>query len=243
MTKFAIIIPMYNEERIIADTLFKVDNFLINNFQPDQYVILAIDNASTDNTGKIINQMMPGIRNLRYLYLDIKGKGNAIKAGWETAAAEEIEVFTFMDADLATDLSALPRMISEMENCDICIGDRYHRDSQTVRSMQRQLISRAYRLLAQRLLKSNISDFPCGFKAINRKVLHDIVPQVQNKTWFFDSELICLAEKAGRKITHIPVQWADHRDSSEESRVDIFQVSKQYITELLKLRTRLKGIK
>lgn len=243
MSKFALIIPMYNEERIIAQTLNMLNGFLIQNFPDGNYAIIAVDNASSDKTGEIIHNLLPSVKNLRYLFLDIKGKGNAIKSGWEQAGSEPIEIFAFMDADLATDLEALPKLIDEMSSCDVCIGDRYHRESKTIRSLNRQLISRAYRLLARLLLDSKISDFPCGFKAINRSVLEEVVPQVQNNTWFFDSELICLAEKAGKKITHVPVQWADHRDSNEESRVNIWQVSRQYMTELLKLRKRLREIK
>jgi len=243
MSKFALIIPMYNEERIIEQTLSTLNDFLIQNFPEGDYMIIAADNASTDRTGEIVTGMQTAIQNLRYLFLGIKGKGHAIKSGWDLAGTEQVDIYAFMDADLATDLNALPSMIKEMQTCDICIGDRYHPDSQINRSLNRQLISRAYRLLAQKLLNSRISDFPCGFKAINRSVLNEIVPKVQNSTWFFDSELISLAEKAGKKITHIPVQWADHRDGSEQSRVNIWQVSKQYLTELLRLRKRLKEIK
>lgn len=243
MTRFALIIPMYNEERIIEQTLNTLNGFLIENFPAGNYSIIAVDNASNDRTEEIVKSLESKILNLRYHQLQEKGKGIAVFSGWKAVADQEFDIFAYMDADLATDLSALPRMIDEMQECDVCIGDRYHRQSETIRTLKRKLISRCYRLLARLILNSKISDFPCGFKAINRKVLHDIVPQVQNKTWFFDSELICLAEKDGRKITHIPVQWADHRDGSEESRVNIWQVSKQYLTEVLKLRARLKSLK
>lgn len=239
--KFAIIIPVYNEEKIIASTLGTLTGFLAGKYPSDSYEIMVVDNASADRTGEILKGIASQNNNLKYLRLEQKGKGLAIKSGWEKYLDSDFEVLSFMDADLSTDLSALPALIDGAYSHDLCIGNRFHPDSRIDRSLKRRLISHSYRLLAQTILDSKISDFPCGFKAIKNSAAKNILPLIQNQSWFFDNELAYWSEKKGLKIKEIPVDWKDFRVSEKESKVNVASVSFQYLKELNRLRKAAKA--
>jgi hypothetical protein len=90
--------------------------------------------------------------------------------------------------------------------------------------------------LARILLGTQVRDLPCGFKAVNKRVVFEIVPRVVNRAWFFDSELVLLAEKQGYRISEIPVSWKEPRENEDKSKVNIASVSLQYLSELLRMR-------
>lgn len=231
-----IVIPAYNEGKILESSILKIVNFCQNNLKIDWQIVIT-DNKSTDQTsviGKALAQKEPQVE---YLYTGYQGKGAAIKAGWQKYLAD---IYCFMDADLATDLSALPKLIEGIkEGYDIVVGSRFHQDSQCRRSLSRKLISQGYRLLLKLILGVKINDAPCGFKAINDRVKKTILPQVKNQEWFFDSELVILAEKQGYKIKEIPVIWQDPREGKDKSRVKTISLSWAYFKQILALRKRL----
>lgn len=236
MGNFVIVIPVYNEEAIIGNTLLRLSDFLVENYPGGGYRIAVVDNASTDMTSEVVRSLTDNIPSISLITLEQKGKGLAIRSGWDYFAKDDFEVYAFMDADLATDLSALPALINGAAECDVCIGDRYHLESETIRTIKREVISRAYRAIARMILNSKISDFPCGFKAVNRHVLQNVVPKIKNHSWFFDSELLFWAERHGLKIKEIPVRWEDPRMMEQQSKVNIPKVAHQYLGELWRLR-------
>lgn len=235
--KILIVIPVYNEEIILKQNVLKIFNFCKKNLKIDWQIIIA-DNKSTDKTSEIGKSFDQNYSQITYFYVDQKGKGAAIFAGWKNF---EADVYCFMDADLATDLLALPELISGIqEGNDVVIGSRRHPQSKVERLFVRKVFSLGYRLIAKVLLGLKIMDLPCGFKAINSKIKVDILPQIKNKEWFFDSELVILAEKKRYKVKEIPVVWKDLREGGDKSKVQAISLSLAYFKQLMALRKRLQ---
>lgn len=235
-----IVIPAYNEELILEKSILKLFSFCQSNLNLDWKIVIA-NNNSSDRTGEIAQKLAATFSQIEYLFIDIKGKGAAIKTAWENYSAE---VYCFMDADLATDLAALPELIKGIrDGNDLVIGSRFHPQSKVSRSLVRKLVSLAYQLVLKIILQTKINDAPCGFKAINHKVRQDILPQIKNQQWFFDSELVILAEKKGFRIKEIPVIWHDLREGQDKSRVKTLSLGLAYFKEVLKLKKRLKNEK
>jgi len=233
--KVLIVIPAYNEEKIIKQTLTEVDRFLSQQIK-DEYLLVVADNNSTDNTAHIVKDMISQVKNLEYLFVAKKGKGIAIRSAWQKYA-DDFAVFMFMDADLATDLKALPGLIQGIKDgYDIVVGSRYLKESEVTKTLLRKVFSFGYRLVLKVFLGTKIKDLPCGFKAVNKKVVTDILPQINNNTWFFDNELVYLAEKSGLKIKEIPVSWQEPRTDDNASKVQVLKVSWLYLKEIWRLK-------
>lgn len=236
--RILIAIPAYNEEKIIKENILQLNKYLEANLLTDDYLIVVADNNSTDQTAQISKELAAQNEKIDYFFVAQKGKGLAIKSAWQNYV-NDFDVFVFMDADLATDLSALNNLIRELKNgAEMAIGSRYLKDSQVKRTFLRRLFSLAYRLFLKIFLSTKIKDFPCGFKAVNQKVVKNIIPQIKNTTWFFDTEMVYLAEKQGYKIKEVPVKWHEPRTKENKSRVNLFKVSWQYFQEVLRLKFR-----
>ena len=131
---------------------------------------------------------------MRVLHLDAKGRGRALRAAW---LASEAEVVAYMDVDLSTDLKALLPLVAPIVSghSDIAIGSRLARGARTARGPKREFISRAYMLVLRVMLGAGFTDAQCGFKAIRASVARGIVPRIEDQTWFFDTELLILAQR------------------------------------------------
>jgi len=153
---------------------------------------------------------------VRAVHVDLPGRGRALQAIWSESDAE---VLAYMDVDLSTDLNALLPLVAPLlsGHSDLAIGTRLARGSRVIRGPKRELISRSYNLLLRTLMGARFSDAQCGFKAIRRGQARALLPLTQDTGWFFDTELLVLAERAGLRIHEIPVDWVDDLDS----RVDI----------------------
>lgn len=239
--KINITLPCYNEEKILRNNLIKLLNFLKKNLTADEWQIVIADNLSTDQTAKIAKELSENYSQIKYLRLNQKGKGLAISEGWKKMPAD---IYVFMDADLATDLKALPKLIEPLKNreCFVVIGSRFNKNSRVKRTLLRKFISYGYNIVRKILINSKISDAPCGFKAVDNEIIKNVLPQVKDNRWFFDSELIFLAERNGYKIKEIPIEWEDIRETQDKSKVKIISLGLDYFKNLVKLRKRLKEI-
>jgi putative flippase GtrA len=210
-----VVVPVYNEEAQLEATVRRLDEHLRRDF-PYSYRITVADNASTDNTSVIARRMSRQLPNVRTVRLEQKGRGRALSTVWSESDAD---VLAYMDVDLSTDLNALLPLVAPLisGHSDLAIGSRLARGSHVVRGPKRELISRCYNLVLRGTLAARFSDAQCGFKAIRRDVAQRLLPMVQDTGWFFDTEMLVLAEKAGLRIHEVPVDWVDDPDS----RVDI----------------------
>ena len=225
------VIPVYNEEHVLTQSVETLRAFLADHLAPHRWRILVADNASTDNTLKVAQQLAERYSGeVAWLHLDLKGRGRALRQAWTTSDAD---ILSYMDVDLSTELEAYPLLVQSIINgYDIAIGSRLSRESQTTRSPRREFISRVYNLMIKLSHFSRITDAQCGFKAISREAALALVPLVQNQEWFFDTELLLLAEKRGYTIKEIPVKWVEDPDS----RVNIAKTAWEDIRGLWRLR-------
>lgn len=208
-------IPVFNEEADLAPCVRRLHAHLQRCF-PYQFLITITDNASTDSTPLVaarLSRELPGVRHVR---LEQKGRGRALTAVW---LASRADVVAYMDVDLSTDLNALLPLVAPLisGHSDVAIGSRLSRHSRVVRGTKRELISRCYNLILHGTLLTRFSDAQCGFKAVRADVARTLLPLVRDTGWFFDTELLVLAERAGLRIHEVPVDWVDDPDS----RVDI----------------------
>ncbi len=236
--KILIVLPAYNEEIILRENTLKLYNFLEKNINDDWQIVIA-DNGSTDKTsiiGKELAEFDP--EKIIYFYIPQKGRGGALKKIWLNFSAD---IYTYMDCDLATDLTHFPQMVEELkkEN-DIVVGSRLEHKSRVDRSLFRELTSRIFNLLRETLLDLKVKDSQCGFKGATKNVIMQILPLVKNTQWFFDTEFLFLAQKNGFRIKEIPVQWTETPNRQRKSKVKILNTSFNYLKEIFRLRKILK---
>jgi putative flippase GtrA len=210
-----VVVPVRNEERDLAPSVLRLVSYLRESFPFSARITIA-DNGSTDATWAIASRLARELPEVRAIHMELPGRGRALRAIWSESDAE---VLAYMDVDLSTDLNALLPLVAPLlsGHSDLAIGTRLARGSRVVRGPKRELISRSYNMLLRTLLGARFSDAQCGFKAIRRDQARTLLPLTQDTGWFFDTELLVLAERAGLRIHEIPVDWVDDLDS----RVDI----------------------
>jgi glycosyltransferase involved in cell wall biosynthesis len=230
MTKIEVVIPVYNEEHIITRSILTLREFLEESM-PFEWSITIADNASTDNTPGVAQSLCGKYPEVHYLRIEQKGRGRALRKAWLESTAD---IVSYMDVDLSTKLSAFPLLIKAIteEGYDIAIGSRLMPASKVERSLKREITSQSYNLLTRAMFLSKFHDAQCGFKALTQKTAHELIPHIQNQAWFFDTELLLLAEKSGYRIKEIPVEWVEDTDS----RVDIVKTVTEDIKGLLRVR-------
>jgi putative flippase GtrA len=214
-TVLDIVVPVHNEEVDLGPSVRRLHEHLSGQF-PYPFRITIADNASTDATPRIAARLAAELPEVTALRLAEKGRGRALRAAW---SASDAQVLAYCDVDLSTDLAALLPLVAPLisGHSDLAIGTRLARSSRVVRGAKREFISRSYNLLLRGTLGAGFSDAQCGFKAIRADVAHRLLPLVEDTGWFFDTELLVLAERSGLRIHEVPVDWVDDPDS----RVDI----------------------
>jgi len=223
MADVDIIVPVHDEQGGLERSVRRLHRFLRDSF-PFGWRIVIADNASTDGTqviGAALANELPGVS---YLRLERKGRGRALRTAW---ASSDARVVAYMDVDLSTDLRALLPLVAPLlsRHSDIAIGTRLAHGARVVRGPKREFISRAYNRILRTVLRARFSDAQCGFKAVRREALDPLLGDIKDDGWFFDTELLVLAQRRGLRIHEVPVDWIDDPDS----RVDIVSTA---ITDL-----------
>ncbi|MEA2145427.1 MAG: hypothetical protein QOG59_1014, partial [Solirubrobacteraceae bacterium] len=215
MVDVEVVIPTYNEERILAASIYRLHSFLRAEGTISWRIVIA-DNASTDCTPEIayaLADQLPGVKVVR---LDAKGRGRALRAAWSQSRAR---VVAYMDVDLSTDLKALAPLVAPLlsGHSEVAIGTRLAHGARVTRGPKREFISRSYNRVLRFALRAQFTDAQCGFKAVRADALAQLLPEVEDQEWFFDTELLVAAQRRGMRIHEVPVDWVDDPDS----RVDI----------------------
>jgi putative flippase GtrA len=218
-----IIVPVHNEQDGLERSVRRLHRFLRDSF-PFTWRIVIADNASTDGTPVIGAALANGLPGVSYLRLERKGRGRALRTAW---AGSDARVVAYMDVDLSTDLRALLPLVAPLlsKHSDVAIGTRLAHGARVVRGPKRELISRGYNTILRTVLRARFSDAQCGFKAVRREALDTLLGDIKDDGWFFDTELLVLAQRRGLRIHEVPVDWIDDPDS----RVDIVSTA---ITDL-----------
>ncbi|MEH3133819.1 MAG: bifunctional glycosyltransferase family 2/GtrA family protein [Mycolicibacterium neoaurum] len=227
-----VVVPVYNEQAALQRSVRRLHQHLQDSFTFPVRITIA-DNASTDDTPRIAAELAAELPGVRVVRLEEKGRGRALHHVWSLSDAP---VLAYMDVDLSTDLAAFAPLIASLisGHSDLAIGTRLNRSSRVVRGAKREFISRCYNLILKSTLRAHFSDAQCGFKAIRADVARQLLPHVRDTGWFFDTELLVLAERSGLRIHEVPVDWVDDPDS----RVDIVATAK---ADLLGIGRLLRG--
>lgn len=207
-----VVIPVHNEEDDLDTCVRRLHAHLSDTF-PYPFRITVADNASTDLTSEVAKALAAELPEVESFRLEQKGRGRALRTVWTSSRAP---VLAYMDVDLSTDLNALLPLVAPLisGHSDLAIGSRLSRSSRVVRGAKREFVSRAYNLILRGSLAARFSDAQCGFKAIRGDVAQRLLPMVEDSGWFFDTEMLVLAERAGLRIHEVPVDWVDDPDSS-----------------------------
>ncbi len=228
-----ITIPVYNEEADLEASVRRLHAYLGAQL-PFRFRITVADNASTDDTWSIARALEQELPDVVAVHLDVKGRGRALRQVW---TASDAAVLAYMDVDLSTDLAAVLPLVAPVVSghSDMAIGTRLAHGARVVRGTKRECISRCYNLLLRATLSAGFSDAQCGFKAIRADRARALLPLVEDSGWFFDTELLFLAERAGMRIHEVPVDWVDDPDS----RVDLVATA---IDDLKGVARLLRGL-
>ena len=209
-----IVVPVYNEAAGLEGSIRRLHAFLSEAF-PFAWTIIIADNASTDDTPQLARILAAQLPDVCVLRLREKGRGRALRAAW---SASNADVLAYMDVDLSTDLTALLPLVAGLVSghSDVAIGTRLAPGSRVVRGPRREFISRSYNRILRVVLRARFSDAQCGFKAIRADAARQLLPLIADQAWFFDTELLVLAQRRGLRIHEVAVDWTDDPDSRVE---------------------------
>jgi glycosyltransferase involved in cell wall biosynthesis len=226
-----IVIPVHNEQQVLEANVRKLHSHLRREFTFTFQITIA-DNASADATLIVAHRLASALPEVTVLHLDRKGRGRALRAAWSRS---EADVVAYMDVDLSTDLAALEDLLLPLLQVrgDITIGSRLTPGARVTRGLRRELISRGYNLLLHLLLGVGFSDAQCGFKAARREVIDALLEDVEDESWFFDTELLYLAQRRKFAIREVPVRWVE----DDDSRVDILATAHEDLRGIMRLRS------
>jgi putative flippase GtrA len=224
-----VVVPVHDEEADLEPCLRRLHRYLTAEL-PYPFRITVAENASTDGTVEVARRVAAELPGIEVLVLPEAGRGRALRTAWLQSPAP---VLVYMDVDLSTDLAALLPLVAPLisGHSDLAIGTRLAPSSRVVRGAKREVISRGYNLLLRGALATRLSDAQCGFKAIRADVAARLLPLVEDTGWFFDTELLVLAERSGLRIHEVPVDWIDDPDS----RVDIVATAKSDLAGIARM--------
>ena len=232
--KIEIVIPILNEEKTLRSQIVYLQSYLkANNINGHSFTVTIADNGSTDRSALIGSEIANSTEGIRYLKLDERGVGRALKRSWGESDAD---ILGFMDLDFATDLKHLEECWEILQNksYDIVCGSRNMKDSHVInRSLKRTIISKTLNMIIRVYFHTNFTDGMCGFKFIKRDALAIVLKNgVGFDDWFFSTEILVVAEYMNLRIYDLPVTWTDDRNS----KVKILELTKLYLDNMKRLK-------
>jgi glycosyltransferase involved in cell wall biosynthesis len=234
MKSVDLVIPCYNEERVLAQSVETLRAWCADNLAQYRWRVVVADNASTDRTLEVAQQLAAQDPDgTGYIHLDRKGRGRALTKAWLESRANAM---CYMDVDLSTDINKVAPLLAGVleEGYDIAYGSRVSKDSDIERSWKRELNSRGFITFIKMLFWTRTADYQCGFKAMTKEAAQQILPHVQDGEWFWDTEMLIIAEKGGWKLKEVPVRWIEDPDTRVRFPQDIWKMGSQ----LVRLRFR-----
>lgn len=227
-----VVIPVFNEQSVLVRSVGQLIAYMDRHF-PFRWKVTVVDNDSTDGTWAKAQQLAATQPNVTALHLDRKGRGLALREAW---LASDADVVSYMDVDLSTNLTSFLPLVSAVlsGSSEVAIGTRLAPGARVTRRRKRELLSRGYNGLIHGLFGPGVSDAQCGFKAVRADVARRLVPAVADDGWFFDTELLLLALRAGLRIHEVPVDWIEDLDS----RVDLPRTIVGDLLGLVRMRRR-----
>lgn len=233
MRTYDCVIPVRNEEQQLEASVRTLHRFLSDQLPACDWCIVIADNASTDHTPEIGRRLADSMPRIAYCSLSQAGRGRALKSAWMQSNADFV---SYMDVDLSTNLKALPEMLRLLEqDVDVVLGSRLIAGAYITRSRKREIISRGWNFLVGLVFNTRFSDSQCGFKGLRREAKERLVPYVRDARWFFDTELLVLAEKQGFAMREVAVEWVEDLGST----VDIPRTVCDDLVAMVRLKRQL----
>lgn len=221
----SIVIPVYNEEKRIEKTLLELFRYQkINKLKAE---IVVVDDGSTDGTMSVLKKYIKRIKIIPVS--PNRGKGFAIKIGMIAASGEKV---LFMDADLATPLTEIEKIIEKSKFYDIVIGSRKLKESKVQRNVLRNILGKAFGFISHLLVPLDCKDSQCGFKIFTKSAALNIFNRSRINRWAFDIEVLYLASLLNYRVLEMPVSWREVAGS----KVKIFKDAFLMLRDLLKIR-------
>lgn len=215
MPQVSVVLPVYNEANKLEDAVSTLREYLVQlNYS---YEIVIAEDGSTDGTDKIASKIAMKDNKIKHYHFDYRlGKGEAILRAFKSS---ENDILVHMDVDLSTHMKHLRELIDSIavEGYDIATGSRLMKESKTERSARRDVASKGYNFLIRLLLGSKLKDHQCGFKAFKREIILEFGDDVKDNHWFWDTEVLVLAQRRGYRVKEFPVEWSQ----DESSKVDL----------------------
>lgn len=232
--KVHIVLPVYNEENSLEKSLAEVHAFLTKHIISHDWRLIVVNNGSFDSTGVKAMLLERKYLRVKAMHLEQAGRGGALHKAALTSGADYL---MYMDVDLSTELEAIPRMLEALDRgADIAVGSRHHPSSRITRRLYRDILSRSYNLMLKAVFRTKtFRDAQCGFKSFRLAALRPIIKQIRDHKWFFDTELLVLAEYAGLEVVEIPVRW----NEDPCSKVQTPQVIVQCLFGMIRLKLYL----
>lgn len=236
MKSVDIVIPVYygNLKELEPNVERQVKFFRKNLAGYDWKIVIAVNGLKADAIINLAKKLSKKYKEVSYIYTKTPGKGAGVIDGWKKSDAD---ILTYMDIDLSVRLDNFRNLIKGIEDgYDICTGSRYLHGSEVRRSLKRKIASFVYhRILLKFFLNVNFTDGQCGFKAITNKAAKKLLSLVKDRKWFFESELMYIAEKKGLKMKEIPVVW---EETSLQSGIKLRKVVPEFIKDVILLKLR-----
>lgn len=234
MKSVDLVIPCYNEERVLAQSVEKLRAWCAENLGAYRWRIVVADNASTDRTFAVAQELsQQHSDDTAAIHLDRKGRGRALAKAWLESSADAM---CYMDVDLSTDVEMIRPLLAAVleDGFDVAYGSRVSKGSDIQRSLKRELNSRGYITFIKLLFWTRAADYQCGFKAMTRQAAREILPHTEDGEWFFDTEMLLIAEKGGWRLKEVPVRWVEDPDTRVRFPQDIWKMG----SKLVRLRFR-----
>jgi len=234
----SVVLPAYNEETTIEHTVRTTVETLESFLPPGTFEVIVAEDGCEDRTPEIADRLAAEDDRVRHVHSEERlGRGGALERAF---AAAEGETLAYFDTDLATDMRHLEELVESVrtEGYDVVTGSRWIEGREADRPAKRGIPSKGYNWLVRTVLRSDLRDHQCGFKAFDREALFDVLEDVDDQHWFWDTELLTYAQRRGYRVKEFPVDWTPKGDTKVDLIRDVFGMGSQILRTWWQLAVR-----
>ena len=227
--RVSVVLPAFNEAATIEGTVRTTVETLEGFLPADAFEVIVAEDGCDDHTPEIVDRLAREDDRVRHLHSDRRlGRGGALEFAFERAAGDTLVYF---DTDLATDMRHLEELVAKIdrEGYDVATGSRWVPGDEADRPAKRGVPSRGFNLLVRTVLRSDLRDHQCGFKALSREAFEELHETVEDDHWFWDTELLVRAQRRGLRVAEFAVDWEPKGDSKVDLVRDVFGMGSQIV--------------